>query len=155
MFQKAALILSATMMVCGLAHAKPQSDIVDIAAGSADFSTLVAAVSAADLVATLKTDGPFTVFAPTNAAFAKLPAGTVDALLKDIPALTNILLYHVSAGDISSAQLMNAGEVATIQGQKLIVTKRSGEMFVNDSRILARVEAKNGVIYVIDTVLLP
>lgn len=133
-------------------------DIVDIASSNPDFSTLVAAVSAAGLVETLKGDGPFTVFAPTNAAFAKLPAGTVESLLE--PAnrdqLVSILTYHVVPGNVTSDQL--AGQrlnVATVQGGTVHIDGTDG-VTVNESTVTAAdIAASNGVIHVIDTVLLP
>ncbi|MEL7343672.1 MAG: fasciclin domain-containing protein [Pseudomonadota bacterium] len=135
-----------------------EPDIVDIAASNDDFSTLVAAVSAAGLVDTLKGDGPFTVFAPTNAAFAKLPAGTVESLLEpeNIDQLTAILTYHVVPGAVTSDQL--AGQrlnVATVNGATVHVDGTDG-VTVNSSTVTAAdIMASNGVIHVIDTVLLP
>jgi uncharacterized surface protein with fasciclin (FAS1) repeats len=133
-------------------------DIVDIAASNDDFSTLVAAVSAAGLVETLKGDGPFTVFAPTNAAFAALPAGTVDNLLlpENRDQLTAILTYHVVPGNVTSDQL--AGQrltVATVNGETVHIDGTDG-VTVNDANVItADIEASNGVIHVIDSVLLP
>lgn len=135
-----------------------EPDIVDIAAGNSDFSTLVAAVSAAGLVDTLKGDGPFTVFAPTNAAFAALPAGTVDTLLlpENKDQLVKVLTYHVVPGAVTSDQL--AGQrlsVATVQGQNVHVNGTHG-VKVNDATVIsADIVASNGVIHVIDKVLLP
>ena len=133
-------------------------DIVDIAASNDDFSTLVAAVSAAGLVDTLKGDGPFTVFAPTNDAFAKLPAGTVESLLEpeNIDQLTAILTYHVVPGNITSDQL--AGQrlnVATVNGATVHVDGTDGVMVNSSTVTAADITASNGVIHVIDTVLLP
>jgi uncharacterized surface protein with fasciclin (FAS1) repeats len=133
-------------------------DIVDIAASNGNFNTLVAAVTAAGLVDTLKGDGPFTVFAPTDAAFAALPAGTVDSLLlpenKDM--LTAILTYHVVPGAVTSDQL--AGQrlsVATVNGAEVHIDGRDG-VKVEDSNVTAAdIIASNGVIHVIDAVLLP
>lgn len=133
-------------------------DIVDIAAGNDDFSTLVAAVSAAGLVDTLKGDGPFTVFAPTNAAFAALPAGTVETLLKpeNKDQLVKVLTYHVVPGAVTSDQL--AGKrlsVATVQGQSLHVNGKHGVRVNKSTVTTADIIATNGVIHVIDKVLLP
>ena len=131
---------------------------MDIAASNDDFSTLVAAVSAAGLVDTLKGDGPFTVFAPTNAAFAALPAGTVETLLKpeNKDQLVKVLTYHVVPGAVTSDQL--AGKrlrVATVQGQTVHIDGRRG-VKVNSSNVTtADIIASNGVIHVIDRVLLP
>ncbi|QMU56960.1 MAG: fasciclin domain-containing protein [Boseongicola sp.] len=134
-------------------------DIVEIAAGNDDFSTLVAAVSAAGLVDTLKGDGPFTVFAPTNAAFAALPAGTVETLLKpeNKDQLVKVLTYHVVPGAVTSDQLVGQrSNVATVQGQTVHVDGKGGGVKVNSSTVTtADIAASNGVIHVIDTVLLP
>lgn len=135
-------------------------DIVDTAVGDGRFTTLVAAVSAAGLVDTLKGEGPFTVFAPTDDAFAKLPAGTVEGLLADIPTLTNILLYHVVSGKVMAADVvgLDGQEVATVlEGKSFKVTLKDGNVFLNDNVqvIITDIETYNGVIHVIDTVLLP
>jgi uncharacterized surface protein with fasciclin (FAS1) repeats len=118
---------------------------------------LVAAVEAAGLVDTLKSEGPFTVFAPTDEAFAALPEGTVEALLADIPTLTDILLYHVVAGKVMAADVVNLQSADTVQGQPVAITvDADGNVFVNDAQvIITDVEASNGVIHVIDAVLLP
>lgn len=133
-------------------------DIVDIAASNDDFSTLVAAVQAAGLVDTLKSDGPFTVFAPTNAAFAKLPAGTVESLLQpeNKDQLVAVLTYHVVPGAVTSDQL--AGKrmsVATVQGSNVHIDARNGVKVDNATVTAADVIATNGVIHVIDSVILP
>jgi transforming growth factor-beta-induced protein len=127
---------------------------VDIASASPDFSTLVTAVQAAGLVETLSGPGPFTVFAPNNAAFAKLPAGTLNGLLQDTNKLRQVLLYHVVSGRVRSTDL-RAGKVATLQGAAATVDLSSG-VKINDATVIAAdVEASNGVIHVIDTVILP
>jgi len=133
-------------------------DIVDIAASNGNFNTLVAAVTAAGLVDTLKGDGPFTVFAPTDAAFAKLPAGTVDALLlpENKDKLISILTYHVVPGAVTSDQL--AGQrlsVATVNGEEVHIDGRNGVMVEDANVTTADIIASNGVIHVIDSVLLP
>ncbi|MBS9716061.1 fasciclin domain-containing protein [Pseudohalocynthiibacter aestuariivivens] len=133
-------------------------DIVDIAASNDDFSTLVAAVQAAGLVDTLKSDGPFTVFAPTNEAFAALPAGTVDTLLKpeNRDQLVSILTYHVVPGAVTSDQLAgNKLDVATVQGQTVHINATHGVKVNNANVTAADIMATNGVIHVVDTVLLP
>ena len=133
-------------------------DIVDIAAGSADHSTLVAAVKAAGLVETLKGAGPFTVFAPTNAAFNALPAGTVDNLLKpeNKADLTNVLTYHVVAGTLKAADLTNGQKLKTVQGTDLTVSIKDGKVMINGANVTAAdLMASNGVIHVIDAVVLP
>ena len=130
--------------------------IVDIAVADDRFETLVAALQAAELVETLQGDGPFTVFAPTDDAFAALPEGTVEALLEDIPALTDILLYHVVAGDVRAADVVTLDVAVTVQGESVSITVEADNVRINDSLvIIADVVASNGVIHVIDTVLLP
>jgi len=133
------------------------ADIVDTAVAAGNFATLVAAVEAAGLVETLKGEGPFTVFAPTDDAFAALPAGTVEALLNDIPALTNILLYHVVAGKAMAADVVGLDTVTTLQGSDITITVNDQGVFLNDTVkvIITDIEASNGVIHVIDAVLLP
>jgi uncharacterized surface protein with fasciclin (FAS1) repeats len=139
------------------ARADAPGTIVDIAAASPQFSTLVAAVKAAGLVETLSGAGPFTVFAPTNDAFAKLPAGTVDTLLKpeNKAKLKAILLYHVVPGAVKSTDL-KGGEVTTAEGQTVKVDLSGGAVKINDATVTkADIIASNGVIHVIDTVLIP
>jgi len=139
----------------------PESrDIVDIAVEDGRFTTLVAAVQAVDLVDTLKGEGPFTVFAPTNEAFAALPEGTVDALLADIPALTDILLYHVVPGKVMAADVLGLdGESAetALAGQSISIAIDGESVILNDNVnvVITDIEASNGVIHVIDAVLLP
>ena len=137
--------------------AAPQT-IVDIAVADGRFTTLVAAVQAAGLVDTLSSDGPFTVFAPTDAAFAKLPAGTIEDLLKpeNKQMLTDILLYHVVAGKVLAADVANLTEAQTVLGKNVAVKVDGGKVFINDAEvILTDIQASNGVIHVIDTVILP
>ena len=131
------------------------ADVVDTAVNAGSFSTLVAAVKAAGLVETLKGAGPFTVFAPTDEAFAKLPAGTVDALLKDIPKLKKILTYHVVAGKVMAADVVKLKSAKTVEGSEVKIDASNG-VKVNDATVVTPdVAADNGVIHVIDTVLLP
>ena len=131
------------------------ADIVDTAVSAGSFNTLVAAVKAANLVDTLKGSGPFTVFAPTDDAFAKLPAGTVDALLKDIPKLKKILTYHVVSGKVMAADVVKLKSATTVEGSDVKIDASNG-VKVNDSNVVTPdVVADNGVIHVIDTVLLP
>ena len=136
-----------------------KKDIVDTAVGAGSFKTLVAAVQAAGLVDTLKGQGPFTVFAPTDEAFAALPAGTVDALLKDPKGdLTKILLYHVVEGKVMAADVakMDGQMVKTVGGGELTIKVDSGKVTINSSNVItADIETSNGVIHVIDAVLLP
>jgi uncharacterized surface protein with fasciclin (FAS1) repeats len=130
--------------------------IVDVAAAAGDFTTLLAAVEAAGLVDTLQGDGPFTVFAPTDAAFAALPAGTVEGLLADIPALTDILLYHVVPGRVPAADVVGLSSATTVQGSDIAITVNGSSVMVNDANVIATdVDASNGVIHVIDAVILP
>lgn len=130
------------------------ADIVDIAVGSDDFSTLVAAVQAADLVETLKSPGPFTVFAPTNDAFAQLPDGTIHTLLQNIPQLSRILTFHVVSGKLTQADLQALESVVSVEGSPIPI--RASEKFEvkNATVITADIEADNGVIHVLDRVLL-
>jgi transforming growth factor-beta-induced protein len=131
-------------------------DIIQTAKGAGTFNTLLAAVDAADLTDTLKGDGPFTVFAPTDEAFAKLPAGTVEALLNDIPKLKSILLYHVAAGKILASEVLSSGSVKFLSEGTASVSSSSEGAFINQSKIIATdIVTKNGVIHVIDTVLIP
>ncbi|HUV36073.1 MAG TPA: fasciclin domain-containing protein [Patescibacteria group bacterium] len=131
-------------------------DIVDIAVADGRFTTLVAAVRAADLVEILKGKGPFTVFAPTDDAFAKLPPGTVEALLEDIPKLKNILLYHVVPGKVMAADVVKLESADTAMGKPVKIEVMGDHVMVNNARvIITDIEASNGVIHVIDTVILP
>ena len=165
----ATLVASAQVMVGGAAM-YPTKDIIDNAVNSKDHTTLVAAVKAAGLVDTLKGKGPFTVFAPTNEAFAALPAGTVDTLLKpeNKAMLTKILTYHVVAGDMDAAALMKAitagggkATLKTVSGGTLTAMKSGNGISVTDEKggtamvTIADVKQSNGVIHVIDKVLLP
>jgi uncharacterized surface protein with fasciclin (FAS1) repeats len=130
-------------------------NIVEVAVGAGNFKTLVAAVTAAGLGDTLSGPGPFTVFAPTDDAFAKLPAGTVEGLLKDIPALTKILTYHVVAGKVMAADAAKLTSAKTVEGGELKIDASSGVKINNATVIQADVAASNGVIHAIDAVLLP
>jgi len=134
----------------------PGKDIVETAIADGRFTTLVAAVQAAGLVETLQGEGPFTVFAPTDDAFAKLPAGTVEGLLNDIPALTDILLYHVVPGKVMAADVVNLTSADSALGKALPIEVRDGKVFVAGAQvIITDIETTNGVIHVIDTVMLP
>lgn len=135
----------------------PSNDIVEIAASAGSFSTLVTALRAADLVETLQGEGPFTVFAPTDEAFAKLPEGTVTDLLNDIPTLTQILTYHVVPGRVYSGDVVNLEAAPTVQGQEISINTSMGSVMLNESATVAVTDilATNGVIHVIDTVILP
>ncbi len=150
-------VLSATIVLTGMSWTLNRSaqhdDIVDIASGSTDFSTLVSAVKAAGLVETLKADGPFTVFAPTNKAFAAVPAETLDDLLKpeNRDRLQAILTFHVVAGEVRSTDLLAAEKAETVNGKSLPIGLRVGGANV----VTADIQASNGIIHVIDRVLLP
>ncbi len=136
----------------------PEWDIVETAILNADFNTLVAAVVAADLVDALKGDGPFTVFAPTDAAFAALPAGLLDELLANPAALADILLYHVVAGEVLAADVvtLDGQEVQTLLGETVTVTVTDGNVFINDAQVIVTdVACQNGVIHVLNSVLVP
>jgi transforming growth factor-beta-induced protein len=131
-------------------------DIVDTAIADGRFTTLVAAVQAAGLEATLRGEGPFTVFAPTDDAFAALPAGTIPALLGDIPALTDILLYHVVGAEVYASDVVELSSATTVQGQPVAITLSGGNVFLNEAQVvITDVQASNGVIHVVDSVLLP
>src|SRR6476619_1812112 len=151
-----------TVMVGGAAMF-PSKNIVQNAVNSKDHTTLVAAVQAAGLVDTLEGKGPFTVFAPTNAAFGKLPTGTVDTLVKpeNKPALTKILTYHVVPGKLEASSLTNGKKLKTAEGEELTVKKMDGKTWIVDAKggtsmvTISNVNQSNGVIHVVDTVLMP
>ena len=161
MFKTVAIAATAMMMTLGAStttSARAQKDIVDTAIEAGSFKTLVAALKAADLVQTLKGAGPFTVFAPTDAAFAKLPAGTVESLLKpeNKEKLRRILTYHVVAGRVTAADAMKITSAKTVSGDAITIATHAGAVMINDATVVkADVLASNGVIHVIDTVLLP
>ena len=130
--------------------------VVDIAVEDGRFTTLVTAVTEAGLAETLSGDGPFTVFAPTDDAFAALPEGTIEALLADIPALTDILLYHVVDGKVMAAEVVGLDEVPTLQGSSIAISQDMDKVMANEAQIIITdIEASNGVIHVVDAVLLP
>jgi uncharacterized surface protein with fasciclin (FAS1) repeats len=146
-------------VMVGGAMMTPDKDIVDNAVNSQDHTTLVAAVQAAGLVETLKGAGPFTVFAPTNAAFEKLPAGTVDSLLlpENKEKLTGVLTYHVVPGAYRAADITDGLTLTTVNGQSLTFTMKDGGVYINDTAKVEIADAvsSNGVTHVIDSVLLP
>ena len=156
-----AVMLLALVAGSGPAAANPaasQKDIVDTAVAAGSFKTLAAALQAAGLVDTLKGAGPFTVFAPTDAAFAKLPPGTLDSLLKpeNKAKLTAILMYHVVPGRVLAAQVTEMSSAPTANGQALEISAKDGVVMVEGARVTrADILCSNGVIHVIDTVLLP
>jgi uncharacterized surface protein with fasciclin (FAS1) repeats len=145
----------ATLALSTVAMAQ-EKDIVDTAVAAGSFKTLVTAVKAAGLVDTLKSAGPFTVFAPTDAAFAKLPAGTLDGLLKDPEKLKAVLLYHVVAGNVMAADVVKLTEAKTAGGAEVKIKVMGGKVMVNNAHVVKTdIKCTNGVIHVIDTVLLP
>ncbi|MBP6024890.1 fasciclin domain-containing protein [Ferruginibacter sp.] len=142
----------------GVQDDQSAKNVVQVAVGSKDHTTLVAAVKAAELVDALSNAGPFTVFAPTNAAFEKLPAGTVDGLLKPEKKddLINILQYHVSVGVFKEDMLQDGQSIGQVNGDNITISKKDGKLIVNGTaNVIAAVPASNGIVYVIDAVLLP
>ncbi len=155
----AAVVLTVAGVALGGTFARASNqDIVDTAVGAGQFKTLTAALKAADLVATLKGPGPFTVFAPTDEAFAKLPAGTVENLLKpeNKAKLTAILTYHVVPGVVKAEQVSKLDRAKTVNGAMVKVATKGGKVTINDATVVkADTAASNGVIHVIDKVILP
>jgi uncharacterized surface protein with fasciclin (FAS1) repeats len=146
--------LIASVLALGVAFSVQAKDIVDTAVAAGNFKTLATALGAAGLVDTLKGKGPFTVFAPTDAAFAKIPKADLDALLKDKAKLTAVLTYHVVPGKVMAADV-KAGKVKTVQGSDITVSTKGGVM-VDAAKVTATdIVADNGVIHVIDTVIMP
>jgi uncharacterized surface protein with fasciclin (FAS1) repeats len=140
------------------AHAQPTNDIVDTAVAAGSFTTLAKALAAADLVATLKAPGPFTVFAPTDDAFAKLPAGTLDDLLKpeNKAKLRRVLTYHVVPGKVMAADVVKVSSARAVSGDTLSIAVNGGTVMVDQARVVKTdIGASNGVIHVIDAVMLP
>jgi uncharacterized surface protein with fasciclin (FAS1) repeats len=130
------------------------ADIVEIAVGAGSFQTLVTAVQAAGLVETLQGPGPFTVFAPTDEAFAKLPPGTIQTLVQNVPQLTRILTYHVVAGQFLQADLANQEKLISVEGSPLKISTADGFEVNNATVVASDIQADNGVIHIVDTVLL-
>jgi uncharacterized surface protein with fasciclin (FAS1) repeats len=163
-FRKLTIVAAATIatLFAGLVFAgsygKKSNDIVDVAVNAGSFNTLAAALTAADLVDTLKGDGPFTVFAPTDEAFAKLPAGTVETLLKpeNRDKLVAILTYHVIAGKVTAADVIKLTSATTVNGQDVSIKVMDGNVMIDNATVSAAdVMADNGVIHIIDEVILP
>jgi uncharacterized surface protein with fasciclin (FAS1) repeats len=146
--------LIASVLALGVAFSAQAKDIVDTAVAAGSFKTLATALTAAGLVDTLKGKGPFTVFAPTDEAFAKVPKADLDALLKDKAKLTAVLTYHVVAGKVMAADV-KAGKVKTVQGSELTVTTMGGVKVDTANVIKTDIVADNGVIHVIDSVVMP
>jgi len=152
-----AALLLATTAIAGH-HGAKKKDIVDTAVANGNFTTLAAALQAGDLIETLKSDGPFTVFAPTDEAFAKLPDGTLEMLLlpENKDKLVAILTYHVVAGKVTAAEVVELDSATTVNGSDVKITVVDGNVMVNESRVvMTDIYASNGVIHVVDTVILP
>jgi uncharacterized surface protein with fasciclin (FAS1) repeats len=153
--------VAATAVAIGAAGAQAtdmasSKDIVDTAVEAGSFNTLAAALQAADLVGTLKGAGPFTVFAPTDAAFAKIPKADLDALLKDKKALTAVLTYHVVSGRVMAADVVKLTQAKTVEGSSVKIKVMGGKVMVNNANVTATdIAASNGVIHVIDMVIMP
>ena len=154
----AGLLLALGVGTAALAmhHETQKADLVDTAVAAGDFDTLVTAVKAAGLVDTLKGDGPFTVFAPNDAAFAKVPKEDLEALLADPERLRAVLTYHVVPGKVKAAQVVGMDSATTVQGQSVDIAAGDGGVTVDGAKVIATdIEASNGVIHVIDAVILP
>ena len=152
------LAFVAVVANAGYDSKKASKDIVDVAVGAGQFNTLAAALQAADLVDTLKGDGPFTVFAPTDDAFAKLPEGTVESLLKpeNRDKLVSILTYHVVPGNVYAADVVKLSSATTVNGSDVSIQVKDGAVFVDNATVVKTdIGASNGVIHVIDAVILP
>ncbi|NJN46685.1 MAG: fasciclin domain-containing protein [Candidatus Competibacteraceae bacterium] len=156
-FIMSALIIGISGSAVAGSHGKQadSKDIVDTAVAAGNFTTLVQAVQAAELVETLKGEGPFTVFAPTDEAFAKIPADQLQALLADKAALTEVLTYHVVPGKVMAADVVKLESAETAQGQSITIDASDGVKVDNATVVQTDIETSNGVIHVIDTVLLP
>ena len=161
-FYQSASVLASLAIVCGMAFGlvradeKSGKDIVDTAVEAGQFKTLVAAVKAADLVDTLKGTGPFTVFAATDEAFAKIPQEKLEALLKDKKALTDVLTYHVVPGKVMAADVVKMDTAKTVQGKAITIVAKDGKVTINGANVLKTdIVCENGVIHVIDTVIMP
>ncbi len=149
-------LLTLTAALTALPFSAPAADIVDTASAAGNFKTLVAAVKAAGLVDTLKGHGPFTVFAPTDQAFAKLPAGAVEGLLKDPEQLKAILTYHVVSGAVRAADVVKITSAKTLQGGSVKIKVAGDSVMINNAKVIkADIETDNGIIHVIDTVIMP
>ncbi|MFW5719220.1 MAG: fasciclin domain-containing protein [Halanaerobium sp.] len=153
-----ALVFSLNLMVLADGHESSEMDIVDTAVEADDFNTLETALTEADLISTLKGEGPFTVFAPTDAAFEALPEGTLDSLLDDKDELSNVLLYHVVSGKVMAEDVleMDGEMVETVFGEEIEISVEDDMVYINDAQVTTTdIEASNGVIHVIDAVLIP
>ena len=149
-------LLTGLALLGALSFGAAAADIVDTAVAAGNFNTLVTAVKAAGLVDTLKGPGPFTVFAPTDEAFAKLPAGTLDALLKDPAKLKQILTYHVVAGKVMAADVVKMKSAKSVQGAPIRISAKGGTVMVDNAKVVKTdIVCDNGVIHVIDAVIMP
>ena len=157
MIRKITFAVAASALIAAPVGAQANlKDIVTTAVEAGSFTTLAAALEAADLIGVLQGEGPFTVFAPTDEAFAKLPAGTVEALLADKEKLTQILTYHVVAGRVTSEAVVNISEAETVAGIMVPIEVRMGDVYVAGAKVVtADVLSSNGVIHIIETVMLP
>lgn len=152
----AVLLVSAFISAVATSQRAERKDIVDTAVGAGQFKTLVKLVQEVDLVDALRGEGPFTVFAPTDEAFAKLPKAQVEALLKDKEALRQVLLYHVVSGKVMSKDVVKLRSAKTLQGQNITIRVQGNTVRINDAKVVkADIECSNGVIHVIDKVILP
>lgn len=152
----ALIVASLTVFTLADEGKNNSKDIVVTAIEAGNFSTLAAALTEAGLIETLKGDGPFTVFAPTDAAFSKLPDGAVENLLKDKEALTKVLLYHVVSGEVMAKDVVNLNSAETVEGSKIQIQSKDGKVMINNAVVTnADIKASNGVIHVIDTVIMP
>jgi len=152
------VVMGGLALMAGAAGSAPEKNIVDAAASAGSFNTLVKAVQAAGLTATLEGPGPFTVFAPTDQAFANLPAGTLETLLKpeNKEKLRAILTYHVVAGSLDASQVAKLHSVKTVEGADLKIVDKNGSVMVDDAKVVkADIRTSNGIIHVIDAVMLP
>jgi len=156
MFHRIATAAAMTLALTATTAQAQTKDIVDTAVGAGMFNTLVTAVKAANLVDTLKGAGPFTVFAPTDEAFAKIPKATLDALLKDQAKLKEVLTYHVVAGKVMAADVVKMKAAKTVQGSSAKVSVNGSTVMIDDAKVVKTdIATSNGVIHVIDTVLMP
>lgn len=150
------LLISLTFLYASGGDRHAKKDIVETAVEAGKFKTLATALEAADLVGALQAEGPYTVFAPTDEAFAKLPEGTVAGLLKDKEALKKVLLYHVVSGNVTADKVVTLDKAETLAGQNVMISVKDGKVMINNSQVItADVVTSNGVIHIIDTVLLP
>jgi len=150
------LMFSFLLMADDHKESKSEKDIVTIAVESGKFNTLAKALTETGLVEALQGEGPFTVFAPTDEAFSKLPEGTIESLLKDKEALKSILLYHVVSGKVTSDQVVKLNKTETLSGKNISIKTNDDGVVINNSKVItADIMAKNGVIHIIDTVLIP